>query len=68
MTVFRRKRTPKLENDIVGIHSDAVEGLRHAFREAVNDYFEAGARIVCPENPCGSCSCKSESPAVLTGA
>ncbi|MDE2724845.1 MAG: type II toxin-antitoxin system HicB family antitoxin [Gemmatimonadota bacterium] len=32
-------------NDIVGFHSDTVEGLRHAFEEAVGDYLEACARI-----------------------
>lgn len=30
--------------DGVGFHADAVEGLREAFREAVEDYLETCAR------------------------
>jgi len=32
-------------DDTVGFHADAVEGLRHAFREAVDDRLEACSRI-----------------------
>ena len=31
--------------DGVGFHADTVEGLREAFREAVEDYLETCARI-----------------------
>ena len=31
--------------DIVGFHADTVNGLQEAFHEAVEDYFEACARI-----------------------
>ncbi len=32
-------------DDIVGFHADTVENLRAAFREAVDDYLEACAKI-----------------------
>ncbi len=32
-------------DDTVGFHSNTVEGLRHAFQEAVDDYLEACVKI-----------------------
>ncbi len=31
--------------DVVGFHADTVEGLREAFREAVDDYLDTCARL-----------------------
>jgi predicted HicB family RNase H-like nuclease len=39
-------------NDVIGFHDDTVEGLKSAFREAVDDYVETCARVgKPPEKP-----------------
>lgn len=39
-------------NDIVGFHGDSVDGLKAAFREAVDDYLETCAKLgKKPERP-----------------
>jgi predicted HicB family RNase H-like nuclease len=32
-------------NDVVGFHADTVDGLKAAFREAVDDYIETCAKV-----------------------